>query len=301
MERFIPRVFISYSWDSDDHKAWVKALAARLRSDGVDVTLDDWHVRPATKLPHFMENGVRDSDFVLVVCTAGYRKKGDARKGGVGYEDGIITGEIFEFGNHEKFIPLLRSGEWPDARPSWLTGAMYLDFRGSPYRESAYTTLLDSLFGLLQEAPPLGSRTAAWDLDLQYSNHDLGVLVRVCNRVEKPIVCCLSLQALDKWVGTPRNLQRVNSLSIPLAIGERVPPSGCAPWTPLVLSAKTDQNELKVESKDPRVPSIFLSEGGVWRVRMTVAVETLQTEVYSVWLAWTPGKSPKASDDLVAT
>jgi glutamate synthase (NADPH/NADH) small chain len=34
-----PKAFISYSWDSPEHKAWTKALATRLRSDGVDVTL----------------------------------------------------------------------------------------------------------------------------------------------------------------------------------------------------------------------------------------------------------------------
>jgi hypothetical protein len=271
-----------------------------LRSDGVDVTLDDWQVKPATRLPHFMENAVRESDFALVVCTEGYRKKGDARKGGVGYEDGIITGEILELGNHEKFIPLLRSGAWPDARPSWLAGATYLDFRGSPYQQSVYAHLLDTLFGLLQEAPPLGSRTAVSGLDLQYSNDDFGVMLRICNRVSKPITCGVTLQALDKWLGSPRNLQRVNSAPVPLAIGESVPPSDCAPWIALALAAKTDKTELKMESKDPRVPSIFLCEGGVWRVRLAVAAETFGTDVYSVWLAWTPGNSPEASDDPIS-
>jgi hypothetical protein len=35
-----PKVFLSYSWDGDEHKEWVKALAAKLRGHGVDVTLD---------------------------------------------------------------------------------------------------------------------------------------------------------------------------------------------------------------------------------------------------------------------
>jgi len=32
--------FVSYSWDSDSRKAWTRDLSARLRSDGIDVKLD---------------------------------------------------------------------------------------------------------------------------------------------------------------------------------------------------------------------------------------------------------------------
>ena len=38
----VPKAFISYSWDDDAHKEWVRQLATRLRADGVDVTLDRW-------------------------------------------------------------------------------------------------------------------------------------------------------------------------------------------------------------------------------------------------------------------
>lgn len=38
-----PKVFISYSWDTengdDEHKKWVRDLATKLRSHGVDVIL----------------------------------------------------------------------------------------------------------------------------------------------------------------------------------------------------------------------------------------------------------------------
>ena len=61
-----PKVFISYSWDSESHRAWVRALGARLRSDGVDVTLDQWHVGPGDQLPEFMERAIRENDFVLL-------------------------------------------------------------------------------------------------------------------------------------------------------------------------------------------------------------------------------------------
>ena len=37
-----PTAFITYSWDDEDHKAWVKGLAERLRAGGVNVLLDIW-------------------------------------------------------------------------------------------------------------------------------------------------------------------------------------------------------------------------------------------------------------------
>jgi hypothetical protein len=64
-----PKAFISYSWDGDDHKTWVKSMAARLRGDGVDVTLDQWEVVPGDQLPKFMEKAIRENSYVLIVCT----------------------------------------------------------------------------------------------------------------------------------------------------------------------------------------------------------------------------------------
>lgn len=57
------KVFISYSWDDDSHKEWVRNLATRLRKDGVDVTLDQWHIVPGDQIPSFMEQAVRESNY----------------------------------------------------------------------------------------------------------------------------------------------------------------------------------------------------------------------------------------------
>lgn len=35
-----PKVFASYSHDSDEHKKWVREFCTKLRENGVDVTLD---------------------------------------------------------------------------------------------------------------------------------------------------------------------------------------------------------------------------------------------------------------------
>jgi len=297
MERFVPRVFISYSWDGEEHQSWVKNLAARLRDNGVDITLDQWEVRPATRLPHFMENAVRENDFVLVVCTEAYKKKADKRIGGVGYEDAIITGEILELGNPERFLPLLRSGAWVNSRPSWLAGATYLDFRGSPYQEAAYVRLLDAIFGVLPQAPPLGSRVPGWGLDLQYRNDEFGVLLRICNRLKAAATYSITLQGMDKSMGNPAHLEKETFPPVPLAIREPVGPSDCASWMTLIFTTKADLSEVKIESKDPLVPSVFVREEGIWRVRIVVTSENVGTDVFAVWLSWTPGRPPEACDD----
>jgi TIR domain len=80
----IPKAFISYSWDNESHKRWVIELGTRLRGDGVDLILDEWHLHPGDQAPAFMERAIRESDFVLIICTPGYKRRADSRQGGVG-------------------------------------------------------------------------------------------------------------------------------------------------------------------------------------------------------------------------
>lgn len=107
-----PKVFVSYSWESDDHKEWVRALAERLTQNGVNVRLDQWHLVLGQSLTQFMETEVHTCDFVLVVCTKDYYRKSLARTGGVGYEQQIITGNIVAGNPREHFIPIVRDGDF---------------------------------------------------------------------------------------------------------------------------------------------------------------------------------------------
>ena len=152
--------FISYSWDDDDHREWIRALAERLRADGIDVTIDRWAAVPGDQLPAFMERAIRDNQFVVIVCTPRYKQRSDAREGGVGYEGDIITAEVMTFQNHRKFIPVLRSGVWSQAAPSWLSGKYYINLSGEPYSERDYEDLVRTLLGIRETAPPVGKPMA---------------------------------------------------------------------------------------------------------------------------------------------
>lgn len=157
----VPTTFISYSWDSEEHKAWVLELAERLTRDGVHVILDRWHLGPGADRTYFMESAVRDSDFVVVICTPEYAKKSNARTGGVAYEAMIITAELARQVLQRKFIPVLRSGSWgPTSQPTWLESKMGVDLRGNPYDERQYEDLLRTLHQEPLSPPPLGEKPA---------------------------------------------------------------------------------------------------------------------------------------------
>lgn len=152
-----PTAFLSYAWESAAHRDWARALATRLRADGVDVKLDQWDALPGDPLRAFMEQAVRESNFVLLVCTPVYKAKTDARRSGVGYEGNIMTAEVFYATDPRKFIPILRAGEWVEASPSWALGKYFIDLRGDPYPDSEYRKLLDALLGTAPARPPLGT------------------------------------------------------------------------------------------------------------------------------------------------
>lgn len=93
-----PKVFISYSWSSPEHEAWVLALATDLEESGIHVVLDKWELREGADKYAFMEKSITDPSIrkVIVVCDRLYMEKADGRKGGVGTETQIISKEVYE-------------------------------------------------------------------------------------------------------------------------------------------------------------------------------------------------------------
>jgi predicted nucleotide-binding protein len=141
----MPSVFISYSYDTSEHKDWVRYLAEELSKNGCYVKLDQWDLRPGSNLLQFMETGVRESDFVLLICTPNFAERTNDRKGGVGYEGTIVTGEIFHDSPIGKFVPLLRSDEPKLSMPSYLKSSVFIDFRSDEMFTTGLTELLRTI------------------------------------------------------------------------------------------------------------------------------------------------------------
>jgi formylglycine-generating enzyme required for sulfatase activity len=152
-----PRVFLSYSHDSEAHRAWVRRLAERLLEGGVEVTLDQWDLPFGADVVRFMELGIRDADRVLMVCTANYVAKAEERKGGAGYEGMIITGHVARATDTIKFAPIVRDHAGESLVPAFLGQRLWLDFRDDGLFEERLEELLRELHGAPRyPKPPLG-------------------------------------------------------------------------------------------------------------------------------------------------
>ena len=139
------KVFISYSWESEEHKEWVMGLRNRLEEESVHTILDRINMNLGDSIPKFMEESIRNSKFVLLILTPTYKEKADARIGGVGYEEAIITGEVLNGQTKKRFIPVLAKGDWGTSTPYWALGRNGVDLSGEPYREAEFQRLLDAL------------------------------------------------------------------------------------------------------------------------------------------------------------
>ena len=111
------------------------------------------------ELTQYMETSVRESDFVILVCTPNFAQKANSGSGGVGYEKAIVTGEIFQGSAASKFIPLLRQGSEQESLPSYLKSRAYIDFRKDIAFDQSLEQLLRHLYqSPLYVRPPLGPR-----------------------------------------------------------------------------------------------------------------------------------------------
>jgi hypothetical protein len=126
-----PRLFISYSWSSQDHELWVIDLATRLRESGIDVILDKWELKEGHDSIAFMEKMVTDPTIqkVAIISDRKYAEKADGRLSGVGTETQIISREVYEKQDQNKFVAVLpeRDSEGKPFLPTYYKGRIYID------------------------------------------------------------------------------------------------------------------------------------------------------------------------------
>jgi hypothetical protein len=199
-----PKAFISYSWANEPHKAWVVALAERLVSDGVDVILDRWDFKEGHDKHAFMEQMVTDPAVkkVLVVCDEKYANKADGREGGVGTETQIISKDVYDKVNQEKFIPLIRErdGDGKEFCPVFLRNRKYIDFSNDDQFEESYETLLRAIFDRPElRKPALGRPPAFLFAEPATQVKTAGHLARLKDAVkrERPHVQAILQEYLD--------------------------------------------------------------------------------------------------------
>lgn len=145
-----PVVLISYSHDSKNHREAVLGVAERLRSDGIEVLLDQYVAgRLETTWPRWMLDSLDAANFVLLVCTETYyrRFRGHEEPGkgrGVDWEGAVITNELYEaYGRSRKFLPVLLDRAERPWIPEPLRGRDVHELTSEDRYQALYDVLLD--------------------------------------------------------------------------------------------------------------------------------------------------------------
>jgi hypothetical protein len=143
-------VFVSYSDDTPDHAERVLELAQWLRTQGIDAHIDQFEESPEQGWPRWIYTQMRESEYVLVVCTPGYleRCEGEVPRGGragraVKFESHLSLQEIHDAeGRNRKFIPLVfNDDDIGECVPMPLRSATH--YRLPDQREDLYRRLSD--------------------------------------------------------------------------------------------------------------------------------------------------------------
>lgn len=156
-----PRVFVSYCWTSQSHQAWVLKLCTELRHEGADIILDKWELKEGHDTYAYMERMVTDPSVkkVLVVSDRKYAEKADRREGGVGTETQIISAEVYNKVDQDKFIPIVAEFIGNEAcLPTFMKGRFYIDLSSQAKYNENYDQVLRAIHNRpIHQKPELGS------------------------------------------------------------------------------------------------------------------------------------------------
>lgn len=149
------KIFISYSWDDEAHKQWVLYLSNQLEEySELHITLDQYDLDSFSDKNHFMESGIFDNDYIILIITPEYVKKSNCRSGGVGIETKLASSRHWEeslSSGESKIIPVLRHGT---ELPNYIKEKFYIDFRDNEGFYSSFDQLIKHLIGTSKSVRP---------------------------------------------------------------------------------------------------------------------------------------------------
>ncbi len=174
-----PKLFISYCWSSTEHEEWVLQLGTELRENGVNVILDKWDLKEGNDANAFMEKMVTDKDIkkVILVIDEKYSEKANSRTGGVGTETQIISAEVYESVDQNKFVAVIanRDKEGKAKLPVFYKSRIYIDLSDGDLYAKNFEQLLRWIFDKpVNIKPEIGKMPAFLD---EESSVSLGTTV----------------------------------------------------------------------------------------------------------------------------
>ncbi len=159
-----PRVFISYAQETAEHVALMTDFWLFLRANGVDAQLDTDAAQQPQNWPTWMLRQVRDSDFVLLIASAAYKRRADGDAGptdgrGVQWEARLIQEEYYR--DQEtgplKFLPVVLPGHTVEQIPTFCGPVTHTHYEVTEFSAAGAELLLRYLLGQPRVAPPVGA------------------------------------------------------------------------------------------------------------------------------------------------
>lgn len=190
-----PKAFISYSWTTPDHEAWVLRLATELREVGVDVVLDKWDLKEGHDAIAFMEQMVTNPEVkkVILVCDQKYAEKTDGRVGGVGTEAQIISPAVYAKSDQNKFVAVV-TGFNADGKPflpTYYRGRIYINLSGGDVYAQNFEQLVRWIYDKPVHAKPAVGRAPSYlseDVTPKLANAALHYRALDAIKTDKPFV-----------------------------------------------------------------------------------------------------------------
>lgn len=158
-----PKLFISYSWSNPTHEQWVIDLANELTESAIHVILDKWDLKEGHDSVAFMEKMVTDPEIakVAIICDEIYASKADGRAGGVGTETQIISREVYEHEEQDKFVAIIpeKDDQGKAFLPTYYKSRIYIDLSEPDNYADNFEKLLRWVFDKpLYKRPEIGKR-----------------------------------------------------------------------------------------------------------------------------------------------
>jgi SEFIR domain len=136
-------VFVTYSWDNEEHNEKVISFTNFLRDKGFNAEMDLMLSQNESAVDFFkmMHRAMTDYKKVIIVLSKGYKEKAEAFKGGVGKEYSLIIKDIES--NPKKYILVSFEEISDQIAPLGLKGRQIIDLSDKKYLNELFAKLKD--------------------------------------------------------------------------------------------------------------------------------------------------------------
>jgi len=160
-----PRIFVTYSHDSEEHKDRVREFSTFLRSEvGLDVHLDQWYDAERRDWSAWAVEHLTEADFILVIASPEYKRRADGGAPpdvgrGSQFEAAILRDNLTRNLRREtaRILPVVLPGRSVDEIPVFLNAHSTTHFLVDEISHRGVASLLAAISGHGQyPIPPRG-------------------------------------------------------------------------------------------------------------------------------------------------